>query len=79
MGMQLQIYREVATSIKSKFKENSFMNGSVLIVIGVILLIFVAIYLFPPIFAIPGIIWRIVICLLGPFSLITGIKLVRRR
>ncbi len=55
------------------------MNGTILIVIGAILLIFAAIYPFPPIFAIPGIIWRIVIGLLGLFSLIAGIKSVRRR
>lgn len=76
---QTPVCREVVTSIKPKFKENSFMNGTVLIVIGAILLIFAAIYPFPPIFAIPGIIWRIVIGLLGLFSLIMGIKLVRRR
>lgn len=55
------------------------MNGIVLIVIGVILLILAAICPFPPIFIIPGIIWRIVIGLLGLFSLITGIKSARRR
>ncbi len=55
------------------------MNGTVLIVIGVILLIFAVIYPFPPIFAIPGIIWRIVIGLLGLFLIIMGIKSVRKR
>ena len=76
--MKIPVCREVVTSIKSKFKENSFMNGTILIVIGAILLIFATIYPFPPIFAIQGIIWRIVIGLLGLFSLITGIKSARR-
>lgn len=55
------------------------MNGTVLIVIGAILLILAAICPFPPIFAIPGIICRIIIGLLGLFSLIAGIKSARRR
>ena len=55
------------------------MNSIVLIVIGVILLILATICPFPQIFTIPGIIWRIVIGLLGLFLIIMGIKSVRKR
>ena len=51
-----------------------------LIVIGVIILLFVAITPLPTIFEIHGVAWRIIIGLLGCFALVLGVyKSVRKK
>lgn len=55
------------------------MKAILLITIGLIMLLLSAIVPLPMMFGISGIVWRIIIAILGIFSLIKGINKISRK